>query len=677
MTKQQARERVEKLRKEINKYRYQQHVLNNLEISEAALDSLKHELLKIEEQYPDLVTPDSPTQRVAGKPLPGFKKVTHEVQQWSLEDIFDETEAAEFDQRVRKLVEEDFGPQKKLDYVSELKIDGFHIVLTYKKGVLVTGATRGDGKVGEDVTHNVRTIESIPLTLEEPVDIIVEGEIWLSRQELDRINKEQRDKNEPEYANPRNFAAGTIRQLDPRATASRKLDCFIYDVARAPVNVHLKTQQEELEYLEKLGFKVNKEHKYCANIKEAIGFWRSWGDKRDKQPYWIDGVVIKLNRRDWQERLGYRGKSPRWACAFKFAAEQATTVVEDIFVSVGRMGTLTPIAVLKPVKVAGTTVSRASLHNEDIVKALDVRKGDTVIIQKAGDIIPEVLKVLTNLRPKNAPKFKMPDKCPVCNEKAARDPDESATYCTNPFCRAKQLAAIIHFSLGTEIMGLGEKIVEALYDAKLIKDSADLYFLTKEQIQEVERFADKSASKLEESIQSRKIIALPKFLFALGIKHIGSETAYLLARQLSGKSMISAQALFGKMATYSQEDWQKIKGIGDKVAESLVNYFKHAEAKQLFNKFEKAGVKLEPEKNVSNQLQGKSFVFTGGMESLSRDEAKALIRKLGGEVSESIGKKTSYLVTGESTGSKLEKAKMFGVTIINEKEFLQLMGKTN
>lgn len=678
MTKAEAKTRIEKLKEQINYYRYQYHVLDKSLISDAAHDSLKHELYKLEQEFPDLITPDSPTQRVSGGVLPGFKKVKHQVQQWSLEDIFAVEEAKEFDDRVSRQLEKEYGQvAEKVDYVAEMKIDGFHIVLTYEKGVLKTAATRGDGKVGEDVTNNVKTIESIPLKLEKPIDIVVEGEIWMSRKEFDRINKEREKAGEPLFANPRNSAAGSIRQLDSKAAASRKLDCFVYDISLAE-KIPL-TQKEELEELMALGFKVNKHFKYCKNIDEAIAFWKSWQPKRDKEQYWIDGVVIKLNKREWQQRLGYTGKAPRWAVAFKFAAEQTTTIVEDIFISVGRMGTLTPIAALKPVLVAGTTVSRATLHNEDNVKNLDVRVGDTVIIQKAGDIIPEVLEVLPKLRTGKEKKFIMAKKCPVCGEPAQRLEGEAATYCFNPFCPAQQIARIIHYAYCTDMFSLGEKIVERLFNEKLIKDSADLYYLKLEDVKDLERFAEKSSNKLIDTIQAKKKVDLGKFLFGLGIEHIGAETAFLVGRQTAddfGKAdEVSPIKLHTMYAKKSVEDWQRVRGIGQVVAESLHEYFNNKKVTQLLEKFDKAGVKLIIERlSAANaKLVGKTFVFTGGLETIGREEGRDMVRSLGGNVSDSVSKKTDYVVAGNDPGSKYEKAKKLGVKILSEEEFKKMV----
>ncbi|MFZ2969818.1 MAG: NAD-dependent DNA ligase LigA, partial [Minisyncoccia bacterium] len=415
MDKKDIEQRIEKLKKEIDHYRYLYHVLDRVEISDAALDSLKHELEGLEWQYPEFVTADSPTQRIGGKPLDKFRKITHTVPQWSFNDAFNEEEIRDFDKRVKRFLSDSGKPSDVgTDYMAELKIDGLHIVLSYKNGLLMTGATRGDGKIGENVTQNIRTIDSIPLKLSEDVDLVVEGEIFMKKSVFEELNKERKEKGEQLLANPRNAAAGAIRQLDPRIVKERRLDCFVYDLSWAGNFPLPETQKEELEKLHQLGFKVNKNRKHCKNIEEAIEVWKYWMKNKEKEDYWIDGIVLKLNRNDWQRRIGYTGKAPRWGIAFKFPAEQATTVVEDIVVQVGRTGALTPVAHLKPVVVMGSKISRATLHNEDEIRRFDLKIGDTVVIQKAGDVIPEVVKVLPNLRTGNEKDFKMPKKCPIC-----------------------------------------------------------------------------------------------------------------------------------------------------------------------------------------------------------------------------------------------------------------------
>lgn len=528
MTKQETKIRIEKLKKEINHHRYLYHVLDKQEISEKALDSLKHELYQLEQKFPEFIAPDSPTQRIGGKPLDEFKKAKHQVLQWSFNDAFDPEEIKEFDERIKrqlgKLVN-----SKPIDYVCELKIDGLHMVLTYRKGIFVLGATRGDGKIGEDVTQNLKTIESIPLRLEKPIDVIVEGEVWMAKRVFEVLNKEREKRGEPLLANPRNAAAGAIRQLDPKITAERKLDCFIYDLSASSIGIPT-TQREELEVLKSLGFKINQYYQYCSNIEEVIKFWEKWKDRKESQDYWIDGVVVKVNSRYLQESLGYTGKAPRWAIAFKFPGEEATTIVKDIQIQIGRTGTLTPVAHLKPVRIAGTVISRATLHNEDEIKRLDIRIGDTVIVQKAGDVIPDIVKVLPKLRIGKEKKFYMPNKCPICNTKTERKPKEAATYCTNPNCFAQEREKMIHFvsKKAFDIEGMGEKIVTQLINEGLISKPADIFNLKQGDLEPLERFAEKSAKNLIEAIEKSKRISLAKFIFALGIRYVGEETALLL-----------------------------------------------------------------------------------------------------------------------------------------------------
>ncbi len=529
MTKQEAKIRIEKLKKEINHHRYLYHVLDKQEISEEALDSLKHELYQLEQRFPEFITLDSPTQRIGSKPLDEFKKVKHQVLQWSFNDAFDPEEMKEFDERIKKQLGK-LVNLKSVDYVCELKIDGLHVVLTYRKGIFVLGATRGDGKIGEDVTQNLKTIESIPLGLEKPVDVIVEGEVWMAKRVFEALNKEREKRGEPLLANPRNAAAGAIRQLDSKITAERKLDCFIYDLSSSSIGIP-STQEKELEILKSLGFKINQHYQYCSNIEEVIKFWKKWKNKKETQDYWIDGIVVKVNNRYFQESLGYTGKAPRWAIAFKFPGEEAVTIVRDIQVQIGRTGALTPVAHLKPVRIAGTVISRATLHNEDEIKRLGIRIGDTVIVQKAGDVIPDIVRVLPKLRTGKEKKFYMPNKCPICNTKTERKPGEAATYCTNLNCFAQEREKMTHFvsKKAFDIEGMGEKIVIQLINEGLISRPVDIFNLKQGDLEPLERFAEKSAKNLIEAIEKSKKISLAKFIFALGIRYVGEETALLLA----------------------------------------------------------------------------------------------------------------------------------------------------
>jgi len=716
--------RLEKLRQTINHHRYLYHVLDRQEISDAALDSLKHELAELEKQYPQYASSDSPTQRIGGKPLDKFAKIVHKARQWSYGDAFTEEEIKEFDERVKKMLAKAALSTSNVDsaaeYVCELKIDGFKIVLTYEDGILKTAATRGDGEIGEDVTQNIKTIESVPLKLEKPINIVVEGEIWMSKKEFERLNKEQKKRGLPLFANPRNAAAGSIRQLDPSVAASRKLDSYIYDVAmiekqekkpfsdESPVvserekmvsspvfvlkerggNVSFslsgdegessktdisssfpETQIKELELLEKLGFKVNKNYKLCQNIEGVIAYWKEWQKKKDREDYWIDGVVVKLNRRDWQENLGYTGKAPRFAIAFKFPAEQATTVVEDIVTQVGRTGALTPVAHLAPVLVAGSVVSRATLHNDSEIKRLGLKIGDTVIIQKAGDVIPEVVRVLKEMRTGKEKEFKMPKTCPVCGGKLAQEKDSPIIRCTNKNCSIKHRRALYYFASkkAMNIEGLGSKIIDALLDNNLIQDAADIYDLKEGDLEPLERFGEKSAKNIVNAVNAARTTTLPRFLTALGIFHVGEETAELLAKEAK-----SVEVLSDMLA----EELQKIDGIGPKVAESIFYWFKDKSNRELFERLLKRIKIILPGKSPlleKSKIRGKIFVLTGTMESVSRDKAKEEIKLRGGHLSELVSKNTDFVVAGAEPGSKYGKAKKIGIRIIGEKEFLELL----
>jgi DNA ligase (NAD+) len=674
MSKQEAKKRIEKLKREINRYRYYYHVLDKSLISDAALDSLKHELAELERQFPKFITPDSPTQRVGGEPLDKFKKVRHQVAQWSFHDAFSPEEMREFDERLRRLLAK--GEKTKIDYTAELKIDGLHVVLTYEKGIFTQGATRGDGVFGEDVTANLRTIESIPLRLESEVEAVVEGEVFMAKDVLEKLNKERSKKGEELLANPRNAAAGAIRQLDPRIAAKRRLDCFVYDLSLANFLLP-KTQAEELKLLTKLGFKVNKNYHYCSNIDEVIKFWQDWEKKRASQNYWLDGIVVKVNRRDLQERFGYTGKAPRWAIAFKFPPEQATTVVEDIKVQVGRTGALTPVAYLRSIRVAGSTVSRATLHNEDEIKRLDVRLGDTVIIQKAGDVIPEVVQVLPKLRTGKEKKFVMPKKCPICGGPTYRQAGEAATYCANKKCYAIEKEKIIHFvsKKGLNIEGLGEKIIEQLINEGLVSSFPDIFRLKEGDLEPLARFAEKSATNLIEAIKQSKKVVLAKFIYGLGIRYVGEETAVILAKRIgkeTQKRIIGINEFLKIIKKFGLEELREIEGVGEKVAASIFTYFKDKENIKILAELADFDLELEIEK-FGGVLAGKTFVLTGGLSTMSRDEVKQRIRLLGGEISSSVSSRTDYLIAGENPGSKLTKAREFKVKVISEREFLEMI----
>lgn len=659
----QAIERAAKLRELISQQRYNVHVLNKEEMSEEALDSLKDELAKLEEAYPELVTPDSPTQRVAGKALDEFAKVVHEIPQWSFNDAFTPEDIRAFDARVRKGLPAGAKPS----YTCELKIDGFKIVLTYREGRLVTAATRGDGRVGEDVTANVRTIESVPLVLREPVDVIVEGEIWLGKKEFARINEARAAKGEATFANPRNAAAGTIRMLDPKVVAARRLDNFIYDLSRADFELP-ETQFAELEKLQTLGFKVDEHVAHCLTIEEVIAYWEKWQERSDSLDYGLDGVVVKVNEREYQEALGYTGKAPRFAIAFKFRAEEATTVVEDILLQVGRTGVITPVAKLKPVFLDGSTVSRATLHNEDEIRRLDVRIGDTVIIRKAGDIIPDIVQVLPELRTGREKPYAFPEYLEACGGPIERVPGMAAHRCVNRNSAAVVRRKLYYFAgkAAFDIDGLGPKIIDLLLDHQLIATCVDIFTLKRGDLLNLPRFAEKSVDNLLAAIEARRLISLPRLIASLSINHVGEETAEDLAEHFG-----SIEALAGAELA----PLQAVEGVGEVVAQSVYDWFRDREHKKLLRDLLKQ-VRVEPmppKTKAAGKLAGQTFVLTGTLKSMSRDEAKGRIKQLGGDTTETVSKKTSYVVAGAEPGSKLSKAERLGVPVLDESAFLKLL----
>ena len=683
--------RIDKLRRQIDEMRYQYHVLDKPDIDDQIYDSLTRELRELETKYPELQSPTSPTVRIGGQALVKFQKVRHEIRQWSLRDAFNFSEVQDWEEKIQRVLEKE-NIKEKLDYSCEVKIDGLKIILTYKDGQFARAATRGDGQIGEDVTEQIKTIQSVPLRLTptslpapllskeggaKKIDATVVGEAWLNKEHLAKINQERKKAGEPLFANSRNAAAGSIRQLDPKITAARKLDSFVYDID-AIAGKFPATQIEELKLLGKLGFKVNKEYRHCKNLAEAQKMHDEWAGKKDKQPYGIDGLVIKVNSKKLQDILGYTGKAPRWALAYKFAPAKATTVVEDITVQVGRTGALTPVAHLRPVAVAGSTVSRATLHNEDEIARLGVKIGDTVVVHKAGDIIPEVVEVLTKLRTGKEKKFLMPKKCPICGSAVERRAGEAATYCTNKKCFAQGLEKIIHFvsKKGMNIEGLGDKIVEQLLNEGLIKDAADLYYLTAGDLEPLERFAEKKAQNIIDSIQQSRNVELPKLLYALGIRHVGEETVRLLAQAIFNFqfSIFNLGKLIKFFPKITLEELQRIEGIGEVVGKSIYDWFKDKNNVEFLAKLHDGSVTLSKKSEVRSQkLRGKVFVLTGTMAGLTREEAKDKIRELGGDVSASVSKNTDYVVAGSEPGSKYDKAKKLGVKIIDEKKFLEML----
>ena len=662
--------RAEKLRKLIAHHSRLYHTLDEPEITDSAYDALVEELIAIEEKYPSLQTPDSPTQRVGGAPLKDFQKVTHTVPQWSFNDAFSEEDIVAFDERVKKFLFAAKGKTIFPTYDCELKIDGLKIVLEYEKGVLIRAATRGDGTVGEDVTANVRTIKTVPLRLSRDISVIVEGEIWMSKKNLESLNKKREKEGEPLFANPRNVAAGSIRQLDPKIAASRKLDNFAYDLAKTSEKFP-PTQNEELEYLKGLGFTVNPHYSVAKNTAQIMDYWRLWQKKRDSVDYLLDGIVIKVNEKEYEDTLGYTGKAPRWAIAFKFPAEQVTTVVKDIIFQVGRTGVITPVAIFSPVKVAGTTVARATLHNEDEIKRLDVRIGDTVIIQKAGDVIPDIVSVVKELRTGKEKPFSFPTYVPECggDGKIERIPGQAAHRCVdkNSFTLLRRKLRYATSKPALNIDGMGPKIIDAFLEHGLISSLPDIFELEKDEILELPRFAELSAENVVKAVEVARKTTLPRLITALSIDHVGEETAYLLAGHFK---------TIEKIREAQKEELEKINGVGPVVAESLAKWFgSKANEKMLERLLSHLKIEKAAPAAVAGaaSLSGLTFVLTGTLSSLERNEAESRIRALGGKVSSSVSKKTSYVVAGAEPGSKLEKANELGVKTLSEQEFLKML----
>ncbi len=675
MDKENALIRIKKLVDQLKKADYAYYVLDKPIMTDAVRDSLKDELEKIEQEFPELITSDSPTQRVGGKALGKFGKYRHKIPKHSFDDVFSFEEVEEFDKRIRKFL--GLSSSAELEYVCELKIDGLNMSFIYEDGLLVKAVTRGDGFVGEVVTHTVRAIGSVPLGLDDKLNIEVGGEVYMPEKSFEALNKEQVKRGEQAFANPRNAAAGTVRQLDPKIAAARDLDTFMWTIYNYR-DFGLENQDEVLEKMKELGFKVNPNYKKVKNIKETLSYFKHWADNRSKLPYQIDGIVIKVNNLEYQERLGRTAKHVRWAAAYKFPAEQVTTVVEDISIQVGRTGILTPVAHLKPVALAGSIVKRATLHNQDEIDRLDVRIGDTVIIQKAGDIIPDIVEVLPLMRSGQEKKFKMPDKCPVCDSPVAQKTGEVGYYCSNKNCFAVTKENLYHFvsKNAFDIVGLGPSIMDRLNEIGLIEDVADIFTLKEEDLIGLERFADKSVANLINSISKAKQTTLGRFIYALGIRHVGEETALTLAKQFKNEKkhfkVKDFQEFFSKL---SIEDLEQNDDIGPVVAKSIYEWLREKHNIKLLNKLNEVGIELNNPMDFTNgKLSGLTFVLTGELETLSRDEAKEKIRNLGGNVSSSVSKKTSYVVIGDNPGSKYVKAKELGVKIIEEKEFLELIG---
>jgi DNA ligase (NAD+) len=689
--KKKIKERILKLSTEINKLRYEYHVLDKPDATDEVYDSLTSELRALEEEYPEFKFSDSPTQRIGGQVLDKFQKITHKVRQWSFSDLFNFSDLEKWEEKVERLRDK-FLPEEKLEYVCELKIDGLKVILNYKNGEFTQGATRGDGLIGEDVTENLKTIFNIPLKLKTPITCIVVGECFMGKKELERINALRVKKGETLFANSRNAAAGSIRQLDPKIAAERRLNCFVYDLDYLDTTEEVslpKTQIEELELLRELGFNVNNKYRLCKNIKEIQNYYLNWTQEKNNEDYGVDGVVIKINSRLLQEKLGYTGKSPRFGVAYKFPAEKVITVVEKINVQVGRTGALTPVAHLRPVAVAGSIISRATLHNEAEIERLDLKIGDTVVIQKAGDVIPEITEVLKNLRTGEEKQFIMPKKCPICGSEIKKNfiggkKEESvAIYCVNPKCFAVEKEKIIHFvsKKGFNIDGLGEKIVEQLIGEGVISDVAEIFELKRGDLEPLERFAEKSADNLIMAIENSKKISLEKFLYALGIRYVGEETALLIVKSinlLTASTISNPDDLWNIFSKIAQEYWLEIKGIGEKSAKSLTMWFSDPEHFALLKKMEKSSIIIEMDYGLSagqkkGKLQNKVFVLTGELKNWTRDAVKDIIRKEGGSVSSTVSAKTDFLLLGENPGSKYQKAKRLGIEIIQEVQLEALL----
>ena len=719
MTKQEIQQRIEKLRAEVNHYRYEYHVLDKSEISDAALDSLKNELQKLEQANPEMITPDSPTQRVGGAPLDKFEKFPHTFPMMSLFDAFNEQDMHDWEERnlnifkknVPLLTSARLGEVENFEYFVELKVDGLAMSLKYEQGYFTVGATRGDGQVGENVTANLRTIESIPLVLNKFLegdlkkagfdneqikkitagvkgDIFIRGEVVMTTKVFKELNVMYGKQGKPLLANPRNGAAGSIRQLDSKIAAERRLDFYAYEMLG---DFGLTKQSQKRELLKVLGFKAIKENKICRNLEEVFNFYKEIGEKREKLPFEIDGTVVKINNLvDWQT-LGIVGKGPRYMMAFKFPAIQTTTVIKKVNWQVGRTGTLTPVAELEPVEVGGVTVSHATLHNFDEIERLGLKVGDTVIIERAGDVIPKVIEVLAKMRTGKETKINPPKLCPICGGEVAQTGKDVAYRCLNKECYAVTLRSLIHFVAkgAADIEGLGKKIVEQLVQEGLVSDVADFYSLTEGDLKPLERFAEKKAKNIIDSISSHKILDVSRFIYGLGIRHVGEETAITLAKNfivpllpeegLGAVGVPVSKLKINNVIKYfselSLEDIQNMTDIGPIVAESIYEWWHNKKNLVMLEKLQNNGVTLKIEARLATggKLSGQSFVLTGTLASLTRDEAKDKIRQLGGEMSESVSKKTSFVIVGEAPGSKRDKALKLGVSVIGEEEFLKMI----
>ncbi|MGB9004191.1 MAG: NAD-dependent DNA ligase LigA [Candidatus Aminicenantales bacterium] len=663
LSREQAAKRLVRLRREIEYHEKKYYVNNDPQISDAEFDRLMAELKNLESRHPDLITPESPTQRVGGKPVEGFAAVSHGLPMLSLDNCYSVEELQEFEARLHRLL-----PSAEIRYVAELKIDGLGIALRYQEGKYVQAVTRGDGQRGDDVTANVKTIRSLPLTIPETRGVEARGEIYLPFASFSKINQEREDNGESLFANPRNAAAGSIRLLDPSLVAGRELGIFLYTLYLQ--DQEPPTQWETLTRLRALGFKTNPHSRRCRTLEEVIAYWEEWKDKRDSIDYDCDGVVVKVDDLEQRRQLGLTAKTPRWAISFKFPARQATTRVQDIIVQVGRTGALTPVAVLEPVKLSGTTISRSTLHNEEELKRKDVRIGDVVLIERSGDVIPRVVAVMKKRRTGREKKFRFPSKCPICHSKTFKPEGEVISRCSNPSCPARLRESILHFASrrAMDIEGLGEALVDHLLNKGLVRQIPDVYRLRQDDLVKLERMGTKSAQNLLDQIEGSKQRDVSALIFALGIRHVGERTALDLAEH------------FGDLAALgraSNDDLMRIPEVGPKVAESIVFFFQQPENKELLGALKEAGLNFSGLKKskAEGPLRGKVFVFTGGLASFSREEAGRLVEQLGGMVQADVTKKTTHVVAGEAPGSKLAKAQKLGLVILSETDFLKLIKK--
>jgi len=661
-----AQERARTLRKEIEDHNYRYHVLDQPLIDDHEFDRLMRELQELEKKYPQLWDEDSPTNRVGGEPLEAFEPLEHKVPMLGLDNAFNREDLFEFDNRVRRLSGLD-----TLEYLCELKFDGLAVSLQYENGTFVRGATRGDGYTGEDITQNLRTIRQIPLQLPEPLTLEIRGEVYINREAFRQLNRQREEQGLMLFANPRNAAAGSLRQLDPRLAAARPLRIFFYGLGEH--NLALETQAEVLGYLEKMRLPVNPNYNVCRGPEEIWQYCQVWQDKRNELPYETDGIVIKVNSLQRQKELGTTARSPRWAIAYKYPPEEKTTRVKDILVNVGRTGAITPVAILEPVGLSGSVVQRASLHNEDFIKEKEVKIGDTVVIHKAGEIIPEVLRVLKDERTGEEKEFTMPRSCPSCGTETTRLSGEAALRCLNPKCPAQLVEKLVHFASrrAMDIDGLGPAIAEMLYNEGLAGDVGDLFYLKEEQIAGLERMAEKSAANLVGAIEKSKERPLRRLLFALGISFVGEKAARLLAEKFGDLEIVQDA---------EENDLTEIPEIGPKIAQAVLGFFRNPETKPVIDKLKLAGVNFkEPAAEVSSQvadpdLSGITFVFSGTLKDYTRDRAAALVEERGGKVSSSVSRNTDYLVSGDEPGSKLEKARSLGVEVLDQSRFEELLG---